>query len=64
MRSACVPFVRMVNSSMLFIATVGESPSRMRGVCGVIATAWNGDAFAVPVASCSLHSSHVPLTAR
>ena len=64
MRSACEPFVRIVNSSRLFIATVGAGPSRMRGVCGVIATARNGDVLRAGLGSCSWHSSHVPFTAR
>ena len=33
---------RTENSSRLFIATVGLGPSRIRGVCGVSATARNG----------------------
>ena len=61
-RSACVPFVRIVNSSRLFIATFGALPSRIRGVCGVMETAWNVEFF-VPC-SFSLHSSQVPFTAR
>ena len=50
--------------------TVGAPPSRMRGVCGVIETAWNGDDFDAPAwfacAGCESrwHSSQVPFTAR
>jgi hypothetical protein len=49
---------RTLNSSRLFIATVGAGPSRTRGVCGVIATAWNGDAEP------GEQASHVPRVAR
>ena len=51
------PLARTVNSPNDAIATAGAGPSRMRGVCGVIATARNGEGDVA-------HASQVPDTAR